>query len=131
MKKPKKPNQPKYRTTNKMNQEVKNMGKNKRIMNHHKRNHNGNRRTRKDDPARSNSNTYFRSCGCEPKSVEARNKTIALAVSKCKPSFEWNDRTQSWIAHVPKHITRRFGRCMQHFDIEKISSVARHAAAAA
>ena len=92
---------------------------NKKIMNHQKRNHNGRHRARKDDVPKFVDRTYRRPCGCRPEDVPNRNKTIAHAIRVSRPTQEWNSLRGCWVPHVAKHIKRRFGRCMRHFDIDK------------
>ena len=92
---------------------------NKKIMNHHKRNHNGRQRARKDDVPKNVDRTYFRPCGCRPENVANRNKAIAYAIKTSRPTMEWSSLRGCWVPHVAKHIKRRFGRCMRHFDIDK------------
>jgi hypothetical protein len=91
----------------------------KTIMSHHKRNHNGRQRARKDDVRVQEDRTYFRPCGCRPDAVAKRNQSIALAIKTSKPTMEWNALLGCWVPHVSNSIKRRFGRCMRHFDLEK------------
>ena len=91
----------------------------KTIMSHHKRNHNGRQRVRKDDIRVREDRTYFRPCGCRPDAVAKRNQSIALAIKTSKPTMEWNALLGCWVPHVSNSIKRRFGRCMRHFDLEK------------
>ena len=91
---------------------------NKKIMNHQKRNHNGRQRARKDDVPKNVDRTYFRPCGCRPVDVPNRNKAIAHAIRVSNPTMEWSVTLGCWVPHVAKHIKRRFGRCMRHFDID-------------
>ena len=91
---------------------------NKKIMNHQKRNHNGRHRARKDDVPKFVVRTYSRPCGCRPEDVPNRNKAIAHAIRVSRPTQEWNSLRGCWVPHVAKHIKRRFGRCMRHFDID-------------
>lgn len=92
---------------------------NKKILNHHKRNHNGRARARKDDVPKNAPRAYTRPCGCRPENVANRNKTIAHAIKISKPAMEWSTIRGCWVPHVAKHIKRRFGRCMRHFDIDR------------
>ena len=92
---------------------------NRKIMNHHKRNHNGRQRARKNDVPKQVDRTYYRPCGCRPEDVPARNKAIAHAIRMSRPTMEWSATLGRWVPHVAKHIKRRFGRCMRHFDLER------------
>jgi len=92
---------------------------NKKIMNHHKRNHNGRQRARKGDVPKNVDRTYYSPCGCRPEDVTRRNKAIAHAIRISRPTMEWNTTLGTWVRHIPKHIKSRFGRCMRHFDIDK------------
>ncbi len=91
---------------------------NKKIMNHHKRNHNGRTRSRKGDVRTSTRRVYTRPCGCRPENVDGRNITIAEAIKHSKPTMEWSSVRGTWVPHIAVHIKRRFGRCMRHFDVD-------------
>ena len=95
------------------------MAKYKRIMKHHKRNHNGRTRVRKGDVIKHVDRTYYRPCGCRPADVAKRNQTIARAIQVSNPAYEWKATLGCWTPHVAKHITSRFGRCMRHFNIQE------------
>jgi hypothetical protein len=110
----------------------------KRVLNHHKRNHNGRRRTRIDDtqskPMRQPTK-LVRSCGCKPENIPQRNQAILLALSECRPTYEWSALRGAWVPSMPGHLKAKFGRCLRHFDIEEMLEdaelVNRRAAAAA
>ena len=108
---------------------MKNMSK--RIMNHHKRTHNGRTRMRKDDRFVREQKTYVRPCGCTPESVTARNISIARAIMQSRPVYEWDASQSKYVAGVSPSIKRRFRGCMKHFDIKQAEQLVRTAAAAA
>jgi len=91
----------------------------KRIMKHHKRNHNGRTRVRKGDVIKHVDRTYYRPCGCRPADVGNRNQTIARAIQVSRPAYEWNATLGCWTPLVAKHIKSRFGRCMRHFNLKE------------
>lgn len=90
----------------------------KKIMTHHKRNHNGRQRARKGDVPKKSEYTYFRPCGCRPEDVPRRNKSIALAIKSSNPVMEWSSTRGCWVPHISTQIKRQFGRCMRHFDLD-------------
>jgi hypothetical protein len=82
---------------------------NKKIMNHHKRNHNGRQRARKDDVPKSVDCTYFRPCGCRPEDVPARNKAIAHAIRMSRPIMEWSATLGRWVPTLPSTSSAALG----------------------
>ena len=87
---------------------------NKKIMNHHKRNHNGRQRAKNDVP-KSVDRTYVLAAAV--RKTFPTVKAIAHAIRISRPTMEWSATLGRWVPHVAKHIKRRFGRCMRHFDL--------------
>jgi hypothetical protein len=108
---------------------MKNMSK--RIMNHHKRNHNGRTRMRKDDRTLHQERVYVRPCGCTQENVASRNLSIARAIMQSRPNYVWDPSQSKFVAGINPSIKRRFRGCMKHFDIKQAEQLVKTAAASA